>query len=149
MKDDGRDIVLLVAWVVTILILGTSLLFFTKEARTATFIHTANELLAEDGLSYRLETELDSWGKNGRTAVIGQRFSLKDADGFAVMQSLVHEGVPTLCLAFFSDSGQLLDVIPLGTVSERAYERMDPSVCSFYKTRLRAIQKPLTEREKE
>lgn len=147
MNDDGRDIVLLLTWLLAIILISTTLLFFTKEARTAALVETINGLVAESGATYRLDTELDVWGKNGRASLAGQRFSLKNTEGFAVIQTVLQEGSPLVRLALFTADGLLTEVIPLGTASKRVYERMDVSVNAFYNKRLEKSQLFFIERE--
>lgn len=141
MKDEGRDIVLLIAWILSILLVGTSLLYVTNKPRNRALIHSVNSVLAASGSEHRLKEETDNWGKKGRAALAGQRFSTESGRGTAVIKPLMSEGSFAVCIAFFNENGQLIDRLPLGSSSERILDRMNPLFADFYFTRMEELEK--------
>jgi hypothetical protein len=147
MMKDLKSGAIWVAWIGLLVLAGWLLWFFTAPLRDAGLLRRINRILAARNESFVL-AEAKGWPGRGlsRQLPLGSAFTLEyhDADAPAepaaeqdfLVFPLLSGGTSISCGFLINDQGRVERVIPLGTHSEQAFERLPQGILDMYIRRI-------------
>ncbi|MFP3089817.1 hypothetical protein LQZ21_05770 [Treponema sp. TIM-1] len=124
------------AWLLGIFLLGGLLWYGTRDARATMMIRSVNRILAAREDPRRLGEPLFPWV----TPEQGSWFSLADAEGRAVVFSIITDGAFVPFAAMVSPEGRVEELVPLTGNSIRMADRLSQETIAVYIRRIEAVE---------
>jgi hypothetical protein len=131
-----RRMGILAGWLAGLTLVGVLLWAFTQPVRNRALLNSANRVLAAKGEKTRLETPLSSWGMPGRAAQSGTWFTTVNSEEWAVILTVVSDGVFSPFLALVSQDGKAGPLIPLSVHGEAVFQRIPWGQLRIYVRRI-------------
>ncbi|MDR2071186.1 MAG: hypothetical protein LBP81_07220 [Treponema sp.] len=125
-------------WTAGLMLVSALLWGFTQPVRNRALLNSVNRLLIEQGEEVLLEKPLSSWGMPGQAAQSGTWFTTADSPEWAVVFTVVFDGVFSPFLAFISQNGKAGPLIPLSLHGEAMFQRLPQEQFYIYVRRIEA-----------
>jgi hypothetical protein len=136
MKDmkDVKNVAICAGWIVGLVLAGWLLFFFSAGLRDRAMMNRVNRILSAQGEDFSLSSPA---GQRGRRLPLGTFFvpSAGGAAAFLVFP-LISGGTSLSCGALINAEGRVERIIPLGTHSEQAFERLPQGILDLYIRRI-------------
>jgi hypothetical protein len=132
LKDTG----VLMGWILSLVLIGGLLWFFTQPLRTSLIIRSVNRVLASSNESRRLDAAVSPRGLSGRQAQLGSWYTLEKDDGRAVVFPMMSDGILASFIAILSPEGTVDVLLPLSVNSVRILPRLSRGTIETYIRRI-------------
>jgi hypothetical protein len=140
LKDTG----FLMGWILSLVLVGGLLWFFTQPLRTSLIIRSVNRVLASSDEPRRLDAPVSSWGLSGRRAQLGSWYTLEDGEGRALVFPMMGDGILASFIAILSPGGTVDVLLPLSVNSARILERLPRETIQTYIGRIEGSEAMLS-----
>jgi hypothetical protein len=132
---DRQNLFLSLAWIGSVILIGTLLWFFTQDYRIRLLTETVNKSLAKNGGRERIEGQPLFGG--GPTYVMGGFwFKTAGSSDKAFVFTLMRGGVAATCTAITDSNGKVKTILPIGGNAEQVLEELPLPVYRFYAARI-------------
>jgi len=132
----GRDVILLSSWILGILLLGLSIVFFGEGTKNYFLLRAVNSYFEEKNETLRLEKPLPKNDSTHRPSISGDFFSVGGSKDIALIDSLMVEGTSIAYAIILSPQGTLRRMIPLGSHSVVMDERVALQLKALFQQRI-------------
>jgi hypothetical protein len=123
-------------WTAGLMLVSVLLWGFTQPVRNRALLNSVNRVLAAAGEETRLEAPVSSWGMPGRAAQAGTWFTTVNSGEWAVVFTVVSNGVFTPFLARISQDGKAGPLVPLSVHAETVFQRLPQGQLRIYVRRV-------------
>ena len=132
----GRDLILLSAWILGMLLLGFSLVFFGEGTKNYFLLRAVNSYLEGKNEPLRLEKPLSKNDSTRSRLISGEFFSIEGSKDTALIDSMMVEGTSIVYAMILSPRGTINRMIPLGSHSAVMDERVSGQLIALFKQRI-------------
>ena len=148
-RNVAADYGLVCAWFAVSLIVIGILGFLVNPARDRLVISSVNAALEKAGEKRRLSAPLSKWGSDGRASLALSRFSLENGRGGASVFTVTGGGAVVACVALVDENGRVERVLPLGTASAAAIERLPDGLLRSFILRIEETERLARNKERK
>lgn len=133
---NGRDLILLSSWILGILLLGFSIVFFGEGTKNYFLLRAVNSYFEEKNEALRLEKPLPKNEFTHPRSISGDFFSIRGSKDTALIDSMMVEGTSIAYAMILSPLGTIRRMIPLGSHSAVMDERVAGQLIALFKQRI-------------
>jgi hypothetical protein len=135
-----RDRLVLLGWIAGLLAAIALLWALTRPVQARYLMQTANRALAAAGDTRRLGAETAR--PAGKSGLLGYWYSMYNATERMFIFGAIQDGILVPCGAVVSDTGEVMEIIPLSAHARQVLEHMPPSVMRIYVRRIESALRP-------
>jgi hypothetical protein len=129
---DIKNIAVCAGWIAGLVLAGWLLFFFTAGPRDTALMRQVNRILTMQGEDFRLSARYE---RHSRRLPLGT-FFVRESGGVFLVFPLISGGVSLTCGALIDTEGRVERIIPLGTHSAQAFERLSQGILDLYIRRI-------------
>jgi hypothetical protein len=132
--SDVKNVAVCAAWIAGLVLAGWLLFFFSAGLRDRAMMNRVNHILSARGESLSLSGPVEH---HSQRLPLGAFFSpVGGEDRLFLVFPLISGGVSLSCGALINAEGRVERIIPLGTHSEQAFERLPQGILDLYIRRI-------------